>query len=311
LPVSYFIKKSGLINASGADLTDFINRMSTNDLRNFPAGEFKYTFLTTDKGRIIDLINFVNLSEAKYFICTAGYEDKIISHLNKYIITDDVSLSKAEGNFSIVTIFTDEPAAVSGDIFNLKLEDNNKNKSYRINEKDILFYDDVKFPALKILCADEHIDVYRKLLKDHKQLSFEEYEYKRINEMLPEGVYELNEDINPMECGPEKFISFTKGCYIGQEVIARIESQGKIPKQMLLVTSETEFEKGDKIFKSEKEAGFVSSAVYYDNKYSGLAFIRRTELNEPGKYIVKKGNSNSELKLNFESKELINTTNNI
>ncbi|MBK8982454.1 MAG: hypothetical protein IPM38_09095 [Ignavibacteria bacterium] len=287
-----------MINASGADLTDFINRMSTNDFRNFPAGEFKYTFLTSDKGRIIDLINFVNFSDAKYFFCTDGYENKIISHLNKYIIMDDVSLSKAEGEYSLITIFTDEPAAVSKELFNIELEDIKKNKVYRINEKDILFQDDVKFPALKILCADEHVDVYRKLLKEYKLLSSEEYEYIRINAMLPEGVNELNEEINPMECGLEKYISFAKGCYIGQEVIARIESQGKIPKQMVLITSETGFEKGDKIFNGEKEAGFVTSAIFYDNKYSGLAFIRSAELTESGNYFVKKNDGNSEVKIN-------------
>ncbi|MBK9334102.1 MAG: hypothetical protein IPM96_17270 [Ignavibacteria bacterium] len=306
MPVSYFINKSGLINASGADLTDFINRMSTNDLRKFPSGEYKYTFLTSDKGRIIDLINFVNFSDDKYFICTAGYEDKIITHLNKYIIMDDVSLSKAEGEFSLITIFTDEPAALSKDLFNIEIDDIKKNKIYRINEKDILFQDDVKFQALKILCTDEHVDVYRKLLKDSKYLSKEEYEYKRISEKLPSGVNELNEDINPMECGPEKFISFTKGCYIGQEVIARIESQGKIPKQLVIITSETGFEKGDKIFNGEKEAGFVSSAVYYDEKYSGLAFIRSTELSESGNYFIKKSDGNSEIKIKFKEKEIIN-----
>jgi len=306
LPVSYFINKSGLINASGADLTDFINRMSTNDLRKFPSGEYKYTFLTSDKGRIIDLINFVNFSDDKYFICTAGYEDKIITHLNKYIIMDDVSLSKAEGEFSLITIFTDEPAALSKDLFNIEIDDIKKNKIYRINEKDILFQDDVKFQALKILCTDEHVDVYRKLLKDSKYLSKEEYEYKRISEKLPSGVNELNEDINPMECGPEKFISFTKGCYIGQEVIARIESQGKIPKQMVVITSETGFEKGDKIYSGEKEAGFVSSAVYYDEKHSGLAFIRSAELSESGNYFIKKSDGNSEIKIKFKEKEIIN-----
>lgn len=292
LPVSYFINKSGIIKASGKDLTDFINRMSTNDFRSFSEGEYRYTVLTSDKGRIIDLVNLINFGEDKFLICTYGYEERIIAHLDKYIIMDDVKLEKAQGEYSRITIFTDESESLSSDLFNIKCE---KDKAYKINEKDILFLNDVKLNTINIICEENHVSVYRNLMKDLTALTFDDYEFKRISNNIPEGVNELNDQINPMECGLENYISFKKGCYIGQEVIARIDSQGKIPKRMFSIVSEKEFNIKDKIFNSDtqKEAGFISSVIKNDDKYYGLAFLRRTELVDENRfYFEKEGNRN-------------------
>ncbi|MFZ1322913.1 MAG: hypothetical protein WAT71_15255 [Ignavibacteria bacterium] len=301
MPVSYFINKSGLIKASGTDLTDFLNRMSTNDFRSFHEGEFRYTVLTSDKGRIIDLVNFVNFGEEKFLICTSGFEEKIIEHLDKYIIMDDVKLEKAHGHYSKISIFTNEPETLSSELFNIKCE---KDKAYKINEKDILFFNDGKINTLNIICEEKHVSVYRNLMKDITGLSFDEYEFKRISNHIPEGENELNDQINPMECGLEKFISFKKGCYIGQEVIARIDSQGKIPKSMVSIVSDNEFNRGDKVFNSDnkKEVGFISSVIKNDDKYYGLAFLRRTELDGENKfYIEREGNKNE---INILKKEI-------
>lgn len=292
LPVSYFINKSGIINASGTDLTDFINRMSTNDFRRFSEGEYRYTVLTSDKGRIIDLVNFINFGEEKFLICTYGFEERIIAHLDKYIIMDDVKLEKAQGEYSRITIFTDEYESISSDLFNIKCE---KDKAYKINEMDILFFNDGKINSLNIICEEKHVSVYRNLMKDATVLSFDDYELKRIINLIPEGENELNDQINPMECGLENYISFKKGCYIGQEVIARIDSQGKIPKRMISIVSDKEINRSDKVINSNnnKEAGFVSSVIKKDDKYYGLAFLRRTELvDENNFYVLRDGNKN-------------------
>jgi len=305
LPVSYFINKSGLIKASGTDLTDFINRMSTNDFRSFPEGECRYTVLTSDKGRIIDLVNFVNFGEEKYLICTSGFEEKIIAHLDKYIIMDDVKLEIARGEYSRITIFTGEYESLSSDLFNIKCE---KDKAYRINESDILFLNDGKIKTLNIICEEKDVSVYRNLMKDLTALTFDEYEFKRISNLIPEGENEFNDQINPMECGLEKYISFKKGCYIGQEVIARIDSQGKIPKSMVSIVSDKEIIRNDKVINSnsDREAGFISSVIKNDDKYYGLAFLRRTELVEENKfYILRDGNKNE---INILKKEIESET---
>jgi tRNA-modifying protein YgfZ len=295
LPNKYFIKNIGLLKASGKDLIDFINRMSANDFRKFPADEFRKTVLTTDKGRIIDLINILNFPKQQLILTSNNFQDRIISHLDKYIIMDDVSFEKVNEKYFNIMITGDDLTDLAKSIFNLDVE---KNKVYKLNEDEFLFMDDFKFDSLNIICEEGSLEKYRNILKDLNQQSCEEYEYFRVSMGLPEGENEFNEQINPMECGLDKYISFTKGCYIGQEVIARLDSQGKRPKQMVKIESENMLQKDDKIFMEDKEAGFISSAINYDGKNVALGFIRSVNLDFEKEYFVK-NNQEEKVKINI------------
>ncbi len=295
MPLRYFIKNTGLINASGSESIDFLNRMSTNDLRKFGKDEFRKTVLTTDKGRIIDLINVVNSGKDVMILTSEGFEDKVISHLGKYIIMDDVSLHKPDKNFRMISLYTEEPDKLSRELFQSELT---KGKVSVINNEDYLFTDDFRIGSLNLLCSSENLDKYSSILKDNHLMSPAEYDYFRIESGIPEGVNEFNENINPVECGLERYVSFKKGCYIGQEVIARLDSQGKRPKQMVKLISEDQVFNEDKIYDAENnECGFISSIAERDNKFLSLGFIRSTNLDFEKPYSAE--NKNGKIKLNI------------
>ncbi len=128
-----------------------------------------------------------------------------------------------------------------------------------------------------------------------EQMSNNEYEFTRIGAGIPEGENELSDQINPVECGLSKYISFTKGCYIGQEVIARLDSQGKIPKQMVKIKSDGIMNKDDKIYIEDKETGFISSTVNFNGSYSGLGFIRSVNLDFEKNYFTQHDNQKSKI----------------
>ncbi|HMQ69634.1 MAG TPA: hypothetical protein PKA90_11805 [Ignavibacteria bacterium] len=299
MPDKYFIKRTGFINASGNDLIDFINRMSTNDLRKFPENEYRKTVLTTDKGRIIDLINIFNLIENKFILTSDIYQEKVKSHLDKFIIMDDVALGIPESKYFHIVISGDV-FSISEKLFGIKSE---LNKIYKLNENGFLYQDEFKINTINIVCKEESITGYRELLKDMTEQTCQEYEFNRIEAGIPEGENEFNDNVNPMECGLEKYISFNKGCYIGQEVIARLDSQGKLPKRMIRIDSEQAFRRNDKIFLTEdnKEAGFVSSAVTYDKKNTGLGFIRSVNLDIEKEYFLEGSDPENKVKINVSN----------
>ena len=293
----YFVKNTGLIKASGNDLIDFLNRMSTNDLRKFPANEFRKTVLTSDKGRIIDLINVLNFKEHQYILTSQGFQEKVISHLGKYIIMDDVALEDSGEKYFHIIISGDDLPFTAKEISG---EDVLQNKIYELEEDEYLFLDDFKIESLNIICKEKSLNKFKELLNDHSQQTCEEYEYMRIDAGIPEGENEYNDNINPMECGLDKYISFKKGCYIGQEVIARLDSQGKRPKQMVKIASENSLSSGDKIYSEDKEAGFVSSSIAHNGSNLSLGFIRSVDLDYgPEKnYFVKNGKGET-IKINI------------
>ncbi len=269
--------------------------MSSNDLRKFPADEFRKTVLTTDKGRIVDLINILNFPDQQFILASDKFQNKIIAHLDKYIIVDDVVLESAADKFFNIILTGNDLFQTAKNLFGIDAE---KNKVYKLEQDEFLFIDDFKFDSLNIICKESSLEKFKEILKDLTSQSCEEYEYFRIGAGLTEGENELNDNINPMECGLDKYISFVKGCYIGQEVIARLDSQGKRPKQMVKIASEKLLNKDDKIYLDEKETGFISSAINYDGKNAALGFIRSVNLDFEKEYFVK-NNDTEKIKISI------------
>ena len=167
----YFVKNTGLIKASGNDLIDFLNRMSTNDLRKFPANEFRKTVLTSDKGRIIDLINVLNFKEHEYILTSHCFKEKVISHLGKYIIMDDVALEDSGEKYFHIIISGDDLPFTAKEISG---EDVLQNKIYELEEDEYLFLDDFKIESLNIICKEKSLNKFKELLNDHSQQTCEE-----------------------------------------------------------------------------------------------------------------------------------------
>lgn len=260
-----------------------MNRMSTNDFRKTRLNEYRKTVLTSDKGRIIDLVTLVNSNDSFLLLTSPFNKEKVKSHLEKYIIADDVNFEDSNITFNQIIIIPENADNTTGIFTGEKLTDN---KVVSLNETDFIFRDKFKSDKISIVCAKENVPRYEEKLRGMDKMSDNEFESFRIDHGIPESVYELNEEINPVECGLKEYISFNKGCYIGQEVIARLDSQGKIPKQMVKIISKEKLESGDKIYRNDKETGFVSSTVLNHDNYKALGFIRSTELDFGNEYYV-------------------------
>lgn len=287
MPDKYFVKNIGVVDASGTELVDFLNRMSTNDFQKFKENEFRKTILTSDKGRIIDVITLLNSANRKIILTTAGFEQKVISHLGKYIIMDDVVLENSKDAYIHFFISGENSFQKIQSIYKIENDVIEKNLFFETANGEIIFKENINIESVNIICKKENSDKIKILLNDFDEMSFEEYEFFRISSGIAEGENELNEKINPMECGLEDLISFKKGCYIGQEVIARLDSQGKRPKQMVRINSDSKLLKDEKIFDNdEKEVGFVSSSVKFGEKYFALGFIRSLNLDYNKSYFV-------------------------
>lgn len=257
--------------------------MSTNDLTDLKTGQYKKTVLTSDKGRIIDLITILNFESHSIIITTENYEDRITAHLDKYIIMDDVVIEKSGEGQSLVILWGDDIKNKVNAVENVNLlQDSPDNNFFQLSEKEFLFADDFGFDKVVYLTDGIVVSNIHEKYPEANHIDFDEYENLRISLGIAEGENEFNDLINPKECGLEKYISYTKGCYIGQEVIARLDAQGKIPKQMVKVTTVQTINNGDKVFSDGKEAGLITSV----SKNLGLAFIRSTALANSGEFQV-------------------------
>ena len=103
---------------------------------------------------------------------------------------------------------------------------------------------------------------------------------------------EMNDSTNPLECALNKYVNFSKGCYIGQEVIARLDTYDKISKHLIGLKFEENVTKKDnddiKILTGENECGYVTSTANSERFGSiGLGFIKTPFLDHDKEYFVK------------------------
>ena len=105
------------------------------------------------------------------------------------------------------------------------------------------------------------------------------FEQKRVRLGFPPGPAELTGNTNPFELGLAKFISLDKGCYLGQEMMAKLAARGGIKQQLRCWLSSQPLRSGELLLDGETRAGVVTSSLALRNdSFAGLALIRRQYL---------------------------------
>ena len=262
----------GRLRLRGSDALDLLDRLSTNRLTDLVApGMGMGSVLTTNKGRIIDFLG-VHLEDDGLLVVTSGEAtEKIEEWIEFYTIMEDV-----------------ETVDISSETFQFRI----------LGSTTPSLFNDVaqlaKFHALKEeICGTECIVIRSQMLGEpcldvigpsvaaktvsqelevsgiHVELSLDEYERIRVESGYPAFGSELTEDFNPLEAGLIEHISFNKGCYIGQEVVARLNTYEKVQKKLVkLVWNGTI--KGKDLSMEGQTAGVITSAL----DGVGLGFVR-------------------------------------
>ena len=266
----------------GKDTEDFLQRITTNDLRNLGPKSCIRSFFLNEKGKIVDFVTILKMNEDFTLITTYGNEKNLMEHLKKYIVMEDISLSVEE--IKKQTIITDD------------FSEFNVIQGFEIIDGNYFFIDEYAYRKIIALVYNEKSAFLENIYKKCEELSKDSFMNIAIDKAFIYSDNELNENINPLECNLKEFISFKKGCYIGQEVIARLDSQSKVTKVLVKITSDFNLSKGDKIFAnisgSETECGFVSSVTQCNINFKGFGFIRDINLSNSFNYYIKNDNNN-------------------
>lgn len=295
----------------GADRARFLHGQVTNDVNKLRVGEGCYAAITTAKGKMEADLNIACLADELLLDLEPGLAEKISQRLEKYIVADDVQIVDAAPHYGLLSVqgpkveavvralglFAEIPTkplasvkisvATLGEIYLL----NNSRLGYRLSaigyQPDHPFGFDLFVPNHSLRAVAD------KLLAAAKETGarpcgWQAFETARIEAGIPRFGADMDETSIPLECGLEaRAISYTKGCYIGQEVINRIHSVGHVNRELrglrLADDLKTLPQLGDKLFHAGKEAGHITSAVKSPslNANTALAYVRR-EANQIG-----------------------------
>ena len=275
----------GRLKAIGDDGLDLLNRLSTNKVIDLTAGQGAPTILTTDRGRILDLIGVVNVDEYILLITSPGAQQQVIDFLDKYTIMEDLTvedITKESTMFSVLGPAS-QAAVESASGTTLGALPTYHSVTAEIGGHEVRL---VHRPFGDLPSYDILMDTVAKTgVWGHLAASGitpvgeVAFEAARLNYSVPEYGREISEAYNPLEAGLIGSIDFAKGCYIGQEVIARLDTYQKIQKHLVRLefSADATVSEGDVLTDAGKEVGKVTSVTNIPTGLGlvGMAYIRK------------------------------------
>lgn len=210
-----------ILESDGPDLLTLLNRLSTQKLDELGVGESAATVLTSAKGRIVERLWLTRLDETRtLLIAGPGRASAILDHLKRYTFAEKTGLRDASDSWALLVPFGDWPLP-EGLPGRLLPHDVDSDEG-----RSLLLPRDAFASALE--SARQQLDSLGGV-----ELNDAERERLRILRGLPASGAELSEDYNPLEAGLRYAISFNKGCYVGQEVVARLNTYDKVSRSLL------------------------------------------------------------------------------
>lgn len=284
----------GIVLMSGADARDLLHRLSTMRIDNLHDGEVRETLLTTEKGRVIDALLVARTGDLLRLYTSAGRAAEVRAWLEKYTIMEDCTYEDASAvnaQFSIHDISEADGPLPGLALPGLALPDAGSVTTTTVGdvEVEILRHESVTGPGLRLVCAAPDAVVLRTVLLDTMKLPLvddESFARWRVARLLPAVGFELGERTNPLEAGAERAVDFQKGCFIGQEVIARLDSYDKVqrhPRRLRFAAGAEPPVPGSDLVKDGADAGFVTTVAFDPARqcFVGIGLVRNA-FAEPG-----------------------------
>ena len=258
----------GRFSISGRDRLDLMHRISTNDLLSLSEGDARPTIFTNPNARILDRALVVNRGDQALVIAEPGRGEPLRRYLQRNIFfNDDVQLHDLNGTTRQFVLHGAAASAVA-EQFAPDLAEFRCIDAQIAGSTVIVLRDQPLSGAHYRLIVPEAqaADVWAALLDLGAASGLIPagsltYNALRIRAGRPAVGHELTTDYLPLEVGLWDEISFTKGCYTGQEIVARMESRGRLAKVMLRLRLDAAVAAPAAISSAGREIGTLTSSV--------------------------------------------------
>lgn len=298
---------SGFLFLTGKDVLDLLNRISTSELLSLQQNETRSTILVTEKGKIVDVVTLITYDNGYLMEIAPKNEDKISNWIEKFIITEEIKINILSHNFLKYSLIGPKVSILLEQL-GLSISKLAKQNLWKIfiNGIEVMIFHDPLFSHdvwnlyLPKMSVNEVISqlIYSSGLSVN-QVGRRAFECIRIEEGVPAFGTELTEQVNPLEAGLQELVSFTKGCYLGQEVIARLNTYDKLQRKLTGFTGMVGgLERSAIIFQNSKGVGWTTSYCYSPilNQYLALGYLK-TNISPEGLFLRSKNNGEYPVKV--------------
>lgn len=262
----------GRLRVAGVDALDLLNRLTTNDLSSLPDGTARSTVLTNGDARVIDHLRLAAAGGDIWCVTSPGRADAVVEWIDRYTFGEDIAVED-----------------VSSDTAHLAIAGPLAGAAVRAAGLPVPALDEVGLQAGAVVVASAFgahpvYDVIPPLAdagpaagnlranaEEADAAAFDAY---RIAQGVPAYGAEFGDFNNPLEARLLGSISDDKGCYTGQEVIARLQTYRKTRRSLMAFDATVPAAPGDALAGADgSPAGVVTSACEVGGRAFGLALV--------------------------------------
>ncbi|MFY0528636.1 YgfZ/GcvT domain-containing protein [Archangium gephyra] len=281
------------LRITGEDRVSFLHGMVTQDVKGLAAGAATYAAMITVKGAMVADARLVRREADLLLDLEPGMGAKVQEFLGKFLISEDAELLDATGELGVLRLMGPRTAdllgAVSGGPFAALPPD--ATRAVTLAGQEVLAVGRAgQEPGVDLLVPRAGLEAVWKGLVGAggpfglKPLGWRAQEALRVEAGVPRYGQDMVDTTIPLEANLTNAISYNKGCYIGQEVIARATFRGHMNRKLAgLLLGATEAAPGTELKKDGKKVGWVTSVVRSPLKGQtvALGYVHRDHL-EPG-----------------------------
>ena len=266
----------GRIVVSGTERASYLQGLLTNDLVALKAAQGCYTAYLTAQGRMIADLYAYELGDVMLLTMVGAVKDGVMAKLDQFIFSEDVQLGDVTDTFAQIAVVGPGAAAavasivtdVSEDALRKMPEHGNARGTWAGGAAIVTRVTDTGEPGFDLYVERAQSGALKVALMASGVAELDEAtaEAVRVESGVPLFGRDMSEDTIPLEAGIEsRAISFTKGCYVGQEVIIRVlhRGHGRVARKLVGLTLDGDRvpDAGTAIRGGDREIGNVTSAA--------------------------------------------------
>ncbi len=250
----------GKLALTGAETKEFLQGQVSNDVEGLAPGEGCYAAFLTPKGKMLGDLRVLDAGDELLLDCERATLQELFNLIRRYKLGRDVELHKRTVERGLLSLIGPRSRAVAGAEDLLAAEHAHRTGAVGGAEVRLIATD----LGVDVLCAAADTErVAAALLAAGAVGAGEDvFEVRRVETGRPRYGADLDETVIPQEAGlNERAVSFTKGCYVGQETVARLYYKGKPNRHLRGLRLDGPAERGAVLRLGEREVGRLGSVV--------------------------------------------------
>lgn len=275
---------------TGRDRVRYLNAILTNNIKDLAPGHGNVSLLLNPQGHILAEIETYARPESLFCVSYAMIRARLLEWLDKYIIMDDVTMTDESHRCGTLALEGPAAAVMAQEIAGIDLAALSELECVEASVSSLPCVVTKRSPANSPGCEflverNKLAKLWELLLARVLQHGGGPAGYAALNALrLAQGVawfgYDFGEKQIPHEAGlQDTHISYTKGCYTGQEIVERVRARGQVNRQRinLIFDGAAVPVPGEQLTANGKEAGFVTRAALFAGKQTviGMGYVRR------------------------------------